>query len=114
MDIKLTPLLAKRLVQYEDEMAIQTLKRWGNSLAVRVPASLAAKLGLAEGQEVEVEVEDGSLTVRPHTAIRRFSRERYLQQLRERKLEPHTLVDFGRPQGTEIGGPDDPTRFDQW
>ncbi|PVX73515.1 AbrB/MazE/SpoVT family DNA-binding domain-containing protein [Paraburkholderia unamae] len=114
MDIKLTPLLAKRLVQYEDEMAIQTLKRWGNSLAVRVPASLAAKLGLAEGQEVEVEVEDGSLTVRPHTAIRRFSRERYLQQLRERKLEAHTLVDFGRPQGTEIGGPDDPTRFDQW
>ncbi|WP_322032907.1 AbrB/MazE/SpoVT family DNA-binding domain-containing protein [Paraburkholderia sp. J76] len=114
MDIKLSGMLAKRLIQYEDEMAIQTLKRWGNSLAVRIPASLASKLGLAEGQEVEVEVEDGSLTVRPHTAIRRFSRERYLQQLRERKLEAHPLVDFGRPQGTEIGGPDDPTRFDLW
>ncbi|WP_233271549.1 AbrB/MazE/SpoVT family DNA-binding domain-containing protein [Paraburkholderia acidiphila] len=114
MDIKLNTLLASRLIQYEDEMAIQTLKRWGNSLAVRIPASLASKLALAEGQEVEVEVEDGSLTVRPHTAIRRFSRERYLQQLRERKLEPHPLIDFGQPQGTEIGGPDDPTRFDPW
>ena len=114
MDIKLSSTLAGRLIQYEDEMAIQTLKRWGNSLAVRVPASLAAKLGFTEGQEVEVEVEDGSLTVRPHTAIRRFSRERYLQQLREKKLEAHPLIDFGQPQGTEIGGPDDPTRFDQW
>lgn len=114
MDIKLNSLLAKRLVAYEDDMAIQTLKRWGNSLAVRIPASLAAKLAFAEGQEVEVEVEDGLLTVRPHTAIRRFSRERYLQQLRERQLAPHPLVDFGPPQGSEIGGPDDPARFDQW
>jgi antitoxin MazE len=51
--------------------------------------------------------------VRPHTAIRRFSRERYLQQLREQKLEAHEDIDFGEPQGSEIGGPEDPTRFDQ-
>ncbi|WP_240160977.1 AbrB/MazE/SpoVT family DNA-binding domain-containing protein [Burkholderia sp. Ax-1719] len=99
-------------------MPVQTLKRWGNSLAVRIPASAAAKLALSEGQDVEVEVEDGTLTVRPHTAIRRFSRERYLQQLREEQQEPqrepHPLVDFGEPKGSEIGGPDDPTRFDQW
>jgi antitoxin MazE len=95
-------------------MPVQTLKRWGNSLAVRIPASAAAKLALSEGQDVEVEVEDGTLTVRPHTAIRRFSRERYLQQLRDEQQEPHPLVDFGEPKGSEIGGPDDPTRFDQW
>jgi antitoxin MazE len=95
-------------------MSIQTLKRWGNSLAVRIPASVAAKLAFAEGQEIEVEIEDGALTVRPHTAIRRFSRERYLQQLREKRLEPHPLIDFGEPQGSEIGGPDDPTRSDTW
>lgn len=99
-------------------MPVQTLKRWGNSLAVRISASAAAKLALSEGQDVEVEVEDGTLTVRPHTAIRRFSRERYLQQLRDQQQEPqreqHSLVDFGEPKGSEIGGPDDPTRFDQW
>lgn len=95
-------------------MAIQTLKRWGNSLAVRIPASIAARLALTEGQEVEVEVEDGILTVRAHTAIRRFSRERYLRQLHERKLESHPLIDFGEPQSVEFGGPDDPTRFDRW
>lgn len=95
-------------------MTIQTLKRWGNSLAVRIPASVAAKLALAEGQEIELIVEDGILTVRPHTAIRRFSRERYLRQLHEKKLEQQPLIGFGEPRGFEFGGPDDPARFDQW
>ncbi|MFP3568147.1 AbrB/MazE/SpoVT family DNA-binding domain-containing protein [Paraburkholderia sp. SIMBA_030] len=95
-------------------MTIQTLKRWGNSLAVRIPASVAAEAAFTEGQEVDVQVQDGQVLVRPHTAIRRFSRERYLQQLRERTLEPHESVDFGEPQGSEIGGPDDPARFDKW
>lgn len=94
-------------------MAIQTLKRWGNSLAVRIPANVALEAEFQEGQEVEVQVEDGKVLVRPHSAIRRFSRERYLQQLREQKLEPHPTVDFGEPQGSEIGGPDDPTQFDE-
>lgn len=95
-------------------MPVQTLKRWGNSLAVRIPATVATKLSFAEGQEVDVEIEDGALRVRPRTSIPRFSRERYLQQLREKQHEPHPLVDFGEPQGEEPGGPDDPARFDQW
>jgi antitoxin MazE len=45
---------------------------------------------------------------------RRFSRERLLQQYREGKLVPHEEIDFGDPVGDELGGPDDPTRFDKW
>jgi antitoxin MazE len=95
-------------------MAIQTLKRWGNSLAVRIPASVAGEVAFSEGQEVDVEVQDGKVLIRPHKAIRRFSRERYLQQLRDRQLVPHETIDFGEPQGSELGGSDDPTRFDKW
>jgi antitoxin MazE len=95
-------------------MAIQTLKRWGNSLAVRIPASVATEVAFTEGQEVDVQVLDGQVMLRPHTGIRRFSRERLIQQYREGKLQQHELVDFGEPQGTEIGGPDDPTRLDKW
>jgi antitoxin MazE len=91
-------------------MAIQTLKRWGNSLAVRIPANVALEAAFTEGQEVDVQVEDGQVWVRAHTAIRRFSRERYLQQLREGQLETHETIDFGKPQGSEIDGPDAPTR----
>ena len=97
----------------EIEMAIQTLKRWGNSLAVRIPANVANEVAFSEGQEVDVQVQDGQVMVRPHTSIRRFSRERFIQQLREGKLQKHEEIDFGEPQGSEIGGPEDPTRFDK-
>ena len=48
-------------------MAIQTLKRWGNSLAVRIPAN-SLEASFLEGQEVDVQVEDG------HVAVRRTRR----------------------------------------
>jgi antitoxin component of MazEF toxin-antitoxin module len=51
-------------------MAIQTLKRWGNSLAVRIPANVANEVAFSEGQEVDVQVQDGQVMVRPHTSIR--------------------------------------------
>jgi hypothetical protein len=34
-------------------MAIQTLKRWGNSLAVRIPANVANEVAFSEGQDVD-------------------------------------------------------------
>jgi antitoxin MazE len=95
-------------------MTIQILKRWGNSLAVRIPASVATEVAFTEGQEVDVQLQGGQLLICPHTAIPRFSRERYLQQLRENKLQSHDEVDFGEPQGSEIGGHDDLTRSDKW
>lgn len=95
-------------------MAIQTVKRWGNSLAVRIPAALADEVALAEGQEVDVVVEDGRLQVRPHTAIPRFSRERLIQQYELYKQgkfpPPHETIDWGDPVGSEWGGPDDPSK----
>lgn len=45
--------------------ATLTIQKWGNSLAVRIPASVARAAHFAEGQEVEVSVDDGSVTVRP-------------------------------------------------
>ena len=95
-------------------MAIQTVKRWGNSLAVRIPTNLAIEASIVEGQEVDVEVRDGQLEVRPRSVIPRFSREKLIQQHREGKLIPHEEIDFGDPVGNELGGPEDPTRFDKW
>jgi hypothetical protein len=45
---------------------------------------------------------------------RLFSRERLIQQHKEGKLQPHETIDWGPPQGSEFGGPDDPGRFDKW
>lgn len=40
------------------------VSRWGNSLAVRLPARLVAELGLKEGDEIEIRAaEKGTLEV---------------------------------------------------
>jgi antitoxin MazE len=38
---------------YIQEIIMQVAK-WGNSLAVRLPAKLVAELGLSEGDEIEI------------------------------------------------------------
>jgi antitoxin MazE len=48
------------------EVAMQTVvKKWGNSLALRLPQSLAAGLRLEDGSTVSLSVEDHALVVRP-------------------------------------------------
>ena len=42
-----------------------SVQKWGNSLAVRIPRPFAADLGIEEGTEVDVAVEDGGLVIRP-------------------------------------------------
>ena len=47
--------------------------KWGNSLAVRLPAIVVEALGLKEGDEIEIHVADGRRCFRPiHFAEGRF------------------------------------------
>lgn len=41
------------------------VRKWGNSLGVRIPSVLAADARLQEGAEVEVSVRDGQLVIVP-------------------------------------------------
>ncbi|MDT8440017.1 MAG: AbrB/MazE/SpoVT family DNA-binding domain-containing protein [Wenzhouxiangellaceae bacterium] len=40
------------------------IAKWGNSLAVRLPAKLVRELGLNEGDQIELLRDDGGLKVR--------------------------------------------------
>lgn len=40
--------------------------KWGNSLAVRLPADLVRELGLREGDQIDLLKDDGMLKVRRH------------------------------------------------
>jgi len=47
------------------------VNRWGNSLAVRLPAQLARQLGLEEGSQVSAELTpEGDLRLRPRAPLR--------------------------------------------
>lgn len=41
------------------------VRKWGNSLGVRIPSGLAEDAHLVEGSEVEVSVRDGKLLIVP-------------------------------------------------
>jgi antitoxin MazE len=46
------------------------IQKWGNSLAVRIPKSFAADIGLADDTVVDVTVVDGQLVVVPVLPVR--------------------------------------------
>ena len=41
------------------------VQKWGNSLGVRIPATLAKKLNLREGSSISLEIEQGRLVMQP-------------------------------------------------
>ena len=42
-----------------------TLKKWGNSLAIRIPGAYCRQSGMVEGSKVTVSIENGSLVITP-------------------------------------------------
>jgi antitoxin MazE len=90
-------------------MAVQVIKRWGNSLAVRIPASMADELHLREGQEVEIAVVEGTLRCAP--TIRTFNWDEYREQLAKMPNNLHPTLDKGAAVGTDLRDPMSP---DDW
>ena len=43
------------------------VQKWGNSLALRIPKSFAAEVGLCEDLAVDLSVTEGKLVVQPHS-----------------------------------------------
>jgi antitoxin MazE len=62
MYILVYTLLRSRIVP---KTATLTIQRWGNSLAVRIPAAVARSAHFEVGQEVEVTTEEVGVSVKP-------------------------------------------------
>jgi antitoxin MazE len=71
--------------------------RWGNSLAVRIPQPVAEPGLLGEGDEVEVRVEDGAVTIRRLAADEELGRLVAAMAPENR----HDETDWGPAQGRE-------------
>ena len=80
-------------------MAITTqVSRWGNSLGLRLPKSVAQEAQLDEGDHVDVSVDNGVIVIRP-------SRPRYSLDELVRRITPknrHGENDWGTPAGHEV------------
>ena len=59
------------------------LSRWGNSLAVRLPAGLIESLGVAEGSELSVKRNaDNSITLAPKNVRKPFDKAKWMEEAR--------------------------------
>lgn len=74
-----------------------TVQKWGNSLAVRIPRSLAGQIDVKDVTPVEMCVRDGELIVRPERR-HKLSLSKLLTDCRPCQLHGETEcgVDVGR------------------
>lgn len=75
-----------------------TVKKWGNSASVRIPAAIMEAADLTLDQIVEMREKDGCIVIEP---IRRsgYDLDEMLAGITPENL--HEEVDFGEPQGKE-------------
>jgi len=79
------------------------LTKWGNSLGLRVPRDVAARLNLAEGSRVELEL-DGSGRVIMTPARRRYTLDELLGQCKPKARLSREDREWtgGKPVGREL------------
>ena len=83
----------------------QTIKKWGHSLAVRIPAAVADQLHWEENTEVEFSVSDGKLVAEAVggfdlSDIPVYDLHELLAQMRPETF--HAETDWGKPVGNEV------------
>lgn len=76
-----------------------TVRKWGNSAAVRIPASVLQAAALALDEDVDVREEAGRIVIEP---VRRKSYDlsQLLRGVTSKNL--HQAVEFGAAAGKEI------------
>ena len=79
-------------------MALQLVKKWGNSPAVRLPAAVMEAAQLSLEQAVEVRAENGRIGIEP--AAPTYNLDELLAGITANNL--HDEQDFGLSQGKEL------------
>jgi antitoxin MazE len=75
------------------------VQKWGNSLALRIPRTYAAETNLAEGSEVELRVQSGSIIVQP-VRRKRHDLDNLLRQVTAKNR--HACMETGAAVGKEV------------
>lgn len=76
------------------------VKRWGNSPAIRIPATLMQALNLNIDDEIKIDLVEGKLIIEPVKQEVGYSLEKLLDGVTEENL--HDPVEWGEPVGKEI------------
>jgi antitoxin MazE len=75
------------------------VKKWGNSLALRIPRAFAEDADVSDGSLVDLTVKDGRLVVAP---VRRKTVRLETLARGITRANRHEVVDWGGPVGREV------------
>jgi antitoxin MazE len=75
------------------------VQKWGNSLALRIPKSFAAEVGLDEESAVDLTLVEGKLVVTP-LAVNEYTLEELLAQVTDENI--HAELSTGDAVGGEV------------
>jgi antitoxin MazE len=76
----------------EDEY--MRVRKWGNSLGLRIPKVIAERFGIIEGTEIDFELQEGKLFLKKVSTL-----ETLLATVTPEQL--HREIETGEPQGKE-------------
>ena len=76
-----------------------TIKKWGNSLALRIPKLLASDANLKINKTVDISIDKGSIIITP-ISEKEYSLEELLKGISKNNL--HGEIGTGAPVGKEI------------
>lgn len=77
--------------------ATTQIAKWGNSLGLRLPKSVAREAEVGEGDTVDVSVRNGAIVIRPSRPV--YSLDRLVAKITPRNR--HDESDWGAPAGHE-------------
>ena len=76
-----------------------TMRKWGNSNGVRIPAGILTELNLSAEKKVDVRAEAGRIIIEPIIDSQE-TLEQLLGQITPDNV--HSEIDFGQPVGKEL------------
>ncbi len=74
------------------------IRKWGNSLSVRLPKAVTQKVGLKENDSIEIEIHNNKVVLLPLT-VKEYTLKSLLKGVTKSNL--HKETDFGVPVGRE-------------
>src|SRR5437870_10742620 len=91
----LTPPAGQAYIQCRYMATTTQIAKWGNSLALRLPKSVALEAQVDEGDTVDVSVKNGAIVIRPSRPT--YSLEQLVAKITPRNRRGGT--DWGTPAG---------------
>jgi antitoxin MazE len=76
-----------------------SIKKWGNSAAIRIPAAVLEATEVQLNEEVDIREEGGRIVIEP-VRDKKYKLDDLLKGITKDNI--HEEIDFGRPEGKEV------------